>query len=80
MSSPNEPGGPNQGDNPNGDGSAERSGAHRAATGPGRLPECTGLAAVAAGCRAAANLGTGNAKRPNHTPRRGRPAQVPMPG
>ncbi|MDP7706109.1 DUF3566 domain-containing protein [Mycobacterium sp. TY815] len=39
MSSPNEPGGPSQGDNPNGDGLGERAGAHRAATGPGRLPE-----------------------------------------
>ncbi len=39
MSSPNEPGGPSQGDNPNGDGPGERAGAHRAATGPGRLPE-----------------------------------------
>ncbi|WP_205875531.1 DUF3566 domain-containing protein [Mycobacterium camsae] len=39
MSSPNESGGPSQGDNPNGDGSVERAGAHRATTGPGRLPE-----------------------------------------
>lgn len=39
MSSPNEPGGPSQGDNPNGDGAAERAGARHAATGPGRLTE-----------------------------------------
>lgn len=37
MSSPNEPGA--QGDNPNGDSSTERAGAHRAATGPGRIPD-----------------------------------------
>ncbi|QLL07471.1 DUF3566 domain-containing protein [Mycobacterium vicinigordonae] len=39
MSSPNEPGAPSPGDNPNGDGAAERAGAHRAATGPGRVPD-----------------------------------------
>ncbi|OBI86103.1 DUF3566 domain-containing protein [Mycobacterium asiaticum] len=39
MSSPNEPGAPNQGDNPNGEGAVERAGAHRATTGPGRLPD-----------------------------------------
>ena len=38
MSAPIEPGGPSQGDIPNGDGSVERAGVHRAATGPGRLP------------------------------------------
>ncbi|BDE11430.1 MULTISPECIES: DUF3566 domain-containing protein [Mycobacterium] len=37
MSSPNEPGAPSPGDNPNGDGAAERAGAHRAAT--GRAPD-----------------------------------------
>ncbi|OBJ55843.1 DUF3566 domain-containing protein [Mycobacterium sp. 1423905.2] len=39
MTSPNEPGAPSRGDTPNGDGSAERTGAHRATTGPGRLPD-----------------------------------------
>lgn len=39
MTSPNESGAPNRGDNPNGDASVERAGAHRAATGPGRLPD-----------------------------------------
>ncbi|QNI04880.1 hypothetical protein GAN17_00035 [Mycobacterium kubicae] len=39
MTSPNEPGAPSRGDTPNGDGSAERAGAHRATTGPGRLPD-----------------------------------------
>lgn len=40
MSSPNEPGGaPSPGDQPNGDGSTERAGAHRAATGSGRIPD-----------------------------------------
>ena len=39
MSSPNEPGAATPGENPNGDASAERAGAHRAATGPGRLPD-----------------------------------------
>ncbi|MHA7648769.1 DUF3566 domain-containing protein [Mycobacterium sp. ML4] len=39
MSSPNEPGVPSQGDNPNGDGAAERAAARHAAIGPGRLPE-----------------------------------------
>ena len=40
MSSPNEPGALNQGDSLNGDGSGERSGAHRATPGPaGRSPD-----------------------------------------
>lgn len=39
MTSPHESGAPNRGDNPNGDSSVERAGAHRAATGPGRLPD-----------------------------------------
>lgn len=39
MTSPNEAGAPNRGDNPNGDGSVDRAGAHRAATGPGRIPD-----------------------------------------
>ncbi|QUR65678.1 DUF3566 domain-containing protein [Mycobacterium spongiae] len=39
MTSPHEPGAPNTGDNPNGDGSVERAGVHRAPTGPGRLPD-----------------------------------------
>jgi Transmembrane domain of unknown function (DUF3566) len=34
VNSPNESGSPKKGDNPNGDGSAERSGAHRATSGP----------------------------------------------
>ncbi|WP_374023652.1 DUF3566 domain-containing protein [Mycobacterium sp. HNNTM2301] len=38
MTSPNEPGAPKQGDGLNGDGSAERTGAHRA-TPPGRAPD-----------------------------------------
>ncbi|KAA1248369.1 hypothetical protein F0Q45_20935 [Mycobacterium simiae] len=39
MTSTNEPGTPNAGDHPNGDAVVERAGAHRAATGPGRLPD-----------------------------------------
>ncbi|WP_204804984.1 DUF3566 domain-containing protein [Mycobacterium riyadhense] len=39
MTSPNEPDTSNWCDNSNGDGSVERAGAHRAATGPGRLPD-----------------------------------------
>jgi len=39
VTSPNEAGAPNRGDNPNGDGWVDRSGAHRAATGPGRIPD-----------------------------------------
>lgn len=39
MSSPNEPVAPSPGENPNGDGSTERAGAHRATTGPGRIPD-----------------------------------------
>ncbi|AGZ51410.1 DUF3566 domain-containing protein [Mycobacterium kansasii] len=39
MTSPNEPGAPNTGDLPNGDAVAERAGAHRATTGPGRASE-----------------------------------------
>lgn len=39
MTSPNEPGAPNTGDHPNGDAVVDRAGAHRAATGPGRLPD-----------------------------------------
>ena len=38
MSSPNEPGAP-KGDSPNGEGVGDRAGAHRAATGPGRIPD-----------------------------------------
>ncbi|CAM2974509.1 hypothetical protein BST27_07955 [Mycobacterium intermedium] len=39
MTSPNEQGAPNQGDNPNGDAVVDRAGVHRATTGPGRLPD-----------------------------------------
>ncbi|ORB84804.1 hypothetical protein B1987_14545 [Mycobacterium kansasii] len=39
MTSPNEPGAPNTGDLPNGDAVAERAGAHRATTGPGRVTD-----------------------------------------
>ncbi|BBX98974.1 DUF3566 domain-containing protein [Mycobacterium lacus] len=39
MTSPNEPGVPRMGDPLNGDGSVERAGAHRAATGPARIPD-----------------------------------------
>ncbi|OBK23817.1 hypothetical protein A5634_05145 [Mycobacterium asiaticum] len=39
MSSPNEPGASSPGENPNGDAAVERAGAHRAGTGPGRLPD-----------------------------------------
>ena len=42
MNSPNEPGAPKKGDSPNGDGSTERTGAHRATPGPtgrARMPE-----------------------------------------
>lgn len=39
MTSSNEPGATSQGDNPNGDGAVDRAGSHRAATGPGRLPD-----------------------------------------
>ncbi|OSC39306.1 DUF3566 domain-containing protein [Mycobacterium decipiens] len=39
MTSPNEPGALNKGDGPNGDSLVDRAGAHRAATGPGRLPD-----------------------------------------
>lgn len=39
MTSPNEPDTSSWGDKSNGDGSVERAGAHRAATGPGRIPD-----------------------------------------
>ncbi|BBX75631.1 DUF3566 domain-containing protein [Mycobacterium shinjukuense] len=39
MTSPNEPGAPNQGDSPTGDGLAELTGTHRATSGPSRLPD-----------------------------------------
>lgn len=39
MTAPNEPGALSKGDGPNGDGLVDRGGAHRAATGPGRIPD-----------------------------------------
>ncbi|WP_070893873.1 DUF3566 domain-containing protein [Mycobacterium tuberculosis] len=39
MTAPNEPGALSKGDGPNADGSVDRGGAHRAATGPGRIPD-----------------------------------------
>lgn len=39
MTAPNEPGALSKGDGPNADGLVDRGGAHRAATGPGRIPE-----------------------------------------
>lgn len=39
MTAPNEPGALSKGDGPNADGLADRGGAHRAATGPGRIPD-----------------------------------------
>ncbi|BBX55352.1 hypothetical protein TM48_00007 [Mycobacterium shottsii] len=39
MTSPNDPGAPNMGDNFNGDAAVDRSGVHRAGTGAGRLPD-----------------------------------------
>lgn len=39
MTAPNEPGAPSKGDGPNADGLVDRGGAHRAATGPGRIPD-----------------------------------------
>lgn len=38
MTAPNEPGALSKGDGPNADGLVDRGGAHRAATGPGRIP------------------------------------------
>lgn len=39
MTAPNEPGALSKGDGPNADGLVDRRGAHRAATGPGRIPD-----------------------------------------
>lgn len=39
MTAPNEPGALRKGDGPNADGLVDRGGAHRAATGPGRMPD-----------------------------------------
>lgn len=39
MTAPNEPGALTKGDGPNADGLVDRGGAHRAATGPGRIPD-----------------------------------------
>lgn len=39
MTAPNEPGARSKGDGPNADGLVDRGGAHRAATGPGRIPD-----------------------------------------
>lgn len=39
MTAPNEPGALSKGDGPNADGLVDRVGAHRAATGPGRIPD-----------------------------------------
>lgn len=39
MTAPNEPGALSKGDGPNADGLVDRGGAHRAATGPGRIPD-----------------------------------------
>lgn len=39
MTAPNEPGALSKGDGPNADGLVDRAGAHRAATGPGRIPD-----------------------------------------
>lgn len=39
MTAPNEPGALRKGDGPNADGLVDRGGAHRAATGPGRIPD-----------------------------------------
>lgn len=39
MTAPNEPGALSKGDGPNADGLVDREGAHRAATGPGRIPD-----------------------------------------
>lgn len=39
MTAPNEPGALSKGDSPNADGLVDRGGAHRAATGPGRIPD-----------------------------------------
>lgn len=39
MTAPNEPGALSKGDGPNADGFVDRGGAHRAATGPGRIPD-----------------------------------------
>lgn len=39
MTAPNEPGAFSKGDGPNADGLVDRGGAHRAATGPGRIPD-----------------------------------------
>lgn len=39
MTAPNEPGALSKGDGPNADGLGDRGGAHRAATGPGRIPD-----------------------------------------
>lgn len=39
MTAPNEPGALSNGDGPNADGLVDRGGAHRAATGPGRIPD-----------------------------------------
>ncbi|MFV4019574.1 DUF3566 domain-containing protein [Mycobacterium tuberculosis] len=39
MTTPNEPGALSKGDGPNADGLVDRGGAHRAATGPGRIPD-----------------------------------------
>lgn len=39
MTAPNEPGALSKGDGPNADGWVDRGGAHRAATGPGRIPD-----------------------------------------
>lgn len=39
MTAPNEPGAVSKGDGPNADGLVDRGGAHRAATGPGRIPD-----------------------------------------
>jgi hypothetical protein len=72
VSSPNEPGAPNQGDNPNGDGAAERAGAHRATTGAGRLPEAADSPPWQRGATRAA-------AQPAHRPAADAPTDVHLP-
>ena len=72
MSSPNEPGAPNQGDNPNGDGAAERAGAHRATTGAGRIPDTADSPPWQRGA-------TRTSSQPGHRPAADPPTDVHLP-
>jgi hypothetical protein len=75
VSSPNEPGAPNQGDSLNGDGSGERTGAHRATPGPtGPSPDAGDSPPWQRGAARASRPGQRQAPEPPGEPRSAGPA------